>query len=794
MSRRRKISTTCIAMLLAATMVYSPVYAANSVDLSADEPQGTAMVGELSDESVDEAASEDGILHGDEVEGSMFESEVQSKEYNIEIYSNRHTQPEKDLSVVENRLDLEGYELKAENDKLEVWFREAIYGIRIRVKETGYVWGSLQADAQEGDNKLNQSWSEMANAFCTFEYFDEKGNAKKLSAMSAGVDKEMKWTEDGFTCGLDFKEASITMTVKMTLDDDHIRFEAVDQPEETGAFMAKSLYFMPFLGTVPNAEIPGYMFLPDGPGALIRFREKAQYVSTFDKKVYGKDFGVDPSTEVVSLGAQRPDDYLVAEPQVLMPVYGMAHGAEQNAFFARIASGAEYASIQGNVAISNMPFNWAAARFDYRQLYMQPVNRTGSGVQSPQKDANVMNPSISFYFLTGKDADYVGMAQKYKEILTAEGVLKPLTHVNESIPLRVDLLGSDIKWGFLSKTNIAFTTIKQASEIVATLADNGIDNLTMIYEGWQKGGVNGSKKAQTGVDGKLGSMSAMHELRDTVNEKGQFFLAYSPVQANENQLNLYRQSATTLSKSYMSVRRENKEIPFQEYFLLRPELVMANIDKVLGANEEMDFALNQAGALLYADNTRGKEVTRTETMEMFDQIAVKAYKTPNAYLWDTTEVYLDIPTVNSQYLFESDTVPFMQIVLKGNIEYYNPYINIGAFSRNSLLKMLEYGTYPSFILTGVQSSVLKDTPQEDMFSTYYADWMPTIVEMYGVLNEVLSQVADAEIMDHQALSEGVAVTTYSNGVRVFVNYGTSDYVYADEGITVPAQSYEVKGV
>jgi len=732
----------------------------------------------------------------EESEGSLLSDEVQSAEYNIEIYSNRHTMPEGNTSKVENRLNLEGYVKMLENDNLQIWYREAICGIRIVVKETGYIWGSLESDKQEGENRLNERWSAMANSFCTFEFFDARGALNTVSASDTkNVNTNMQWTSDGFTCDMYFTKAEISLSVKMTLNKDSIRFETLGQPvEENPDYLAKSIYFLPFLGTVPNAEIPGYMFLPDGPGALIRFRDNAQYVSTFSKKVYGKDYGIDSTSDVMSLGSQRPDDYLVAEPQVLMPVYGIAHGTEQNAFFARIEQGAEYTYILGNVAGTTTNFNWAAARFEYRQLYMQPVNRTGTGIQSPQKVANILNPSISFYFLTGKDADYVGMAQLYKDILKSENIITATGKTNAETPLRVDLLGSDVKQGFLSNTNTPFTTVEQANNILTTLQDHGINNITMILEGWQKGGVNGSSKTQTKFESKLGNMKALEALRDRVNINGQFFLGYSPILANEKQLSPYRQAATSLSRNYIGLTRDNDELAFQTYYLLRPSIVISNTNKILDKLPDMDFAMSGVGSLLYADNTRNNEVTRTETMEMFDALNVSAFKVPNAYLWDTTDVFLDIPMVNSQYLFESDTVPFLQIVLKGFIEYYNPYINIGAFSQNSLLKMLEYGTYPSFVLTGVQSSILKDTPQEDMFSTYYVDWMPTVVSMYEDINYVLSQVEGAEIVDHVVPSYGIAMTEYSNGIQIYVNYSTSDYVYPDGNITVPAQSYTVKGV
>ena len=764
MSCKRHVLTAAVAVLLIAVLVFIPV---------------------LHTTGSDEAE-----------EGSLLSDEVQSAEYNIEIYSNRHTIPDLNKEKVENRLDLEGFVKKLDNGIIEVWFREEIYGLRFVVKETGYIWGSLEGDKQDGENRLNERWTNMANSFCTFEYFDDKGAATTVSVSDSKVSKNMQWSADGFVCDMNFTTADISLSVKMTLVDDHVRFEALDYPVENDpSYLAKSLYFLPFLGTVPQAEIPGYMFVPDGPGALIRFRDNAQYVSTFGKKVYGKDFGIDLSSDVMSLGAQRPDDYLVAEPQVLMPVYGIAHGFEQNAFFARVEQGAEYAYLVANVAGTTTNFNWAAARFEYRQLYIQPINRTGSGIQAPQKLTNILTPAISFYFLTGADADYVGMAQLYKGILKAENVIAASDKVNSSTPLRVDLLGSDVKQGFLVNTNTPFTTISQANNILDALADNGIHNITMIMEGWQKGGANGSSKTQTKIEPKLGSEKDMLALRDRVNANGHFFLGYSPILANEKQLSLYRQAATTLSRNYMNITRDNRELAFPVYYLLRPSIVVNNTNKILEALGDTDVALSGIGSLLYADNTRNNEITRTEVMEMFDKLPVTAFKAPHAYLWDTTDVFLDIPMVNSQYLFESDTVPFLQIVLKGSIEYYNPYINIGAFSQNSLLKMLEYGAYPSFVLTGVQSSVLKDTPQEDMFSTYYVDWMPTIVSMYEDINQVLQQVEGAEIVDHVVLAYGVAMTVYSNGVRVYVNYSTNNFAVPGDGITVPAQSYTVsKGV
>ena len=43
--------------------------------------------------------------------------------------------------------------------------------------------------------------------------------------------------------------------------------------------------------------------------------------------------------------------------------------------------------------------------------------------------------------------------------------------------------------------------------------------------------------------------------------------------------------------------------------------------------------------------------------------------------------------------------------------------------------------------------------------------------------------------DHAILAEGVTVTSYAGGARVYVNYGTEPY--SAEGVQVPARSYLV---
>ena len=46
------------------------------------------------------------------------------------------------------------------------------------------------------------------------------------------------------------------------------------------------------------------------------------------------------------------------------------------------------------------------------------------------------------------------------------------------------------------------------------------------------------------------------------------------------------------------------------------------------------------------------------------------------------------------------------------------------------------------------------------------------------------------ITGHERVNEDVAVTSYADGTRVYVNYGVTDYT--EGGITVPGRDYLVK--
>lgn len=714
----------------------------------------------------------------------------------LDISSCRYTQMEPDERKTPNLLeDLSGFELKMENDRLAVYFRQETNGIRILNKATGYVWGGVAADKAEN---LNRSWSAMANSLLTIDYLDDGMQSRRLSLGSEGVSVEYSWGEQAATGRAEFQDISISFSFTLSLSEESLTVSiSRESIEEGGKYKLKSVWLLPFLGTVEQDAVTGYMFIPDGSGALIRYSPSAQYVSAYDERIYGKDVSVNEMSIAGDLLAKRNNDYLTDVPRITMPVYGAVHGAEKDAYLAVVDSGALYASVYASPAGYVTDYNWTGIRFDYRNVYSIPMNRSGKAIITTQDAPEDFDAAISFYFLEGEDADYTGMAKMYRRLLLEDGYLSGQEREDTDIPLYLKIMGGEVEESLIFNGYQRLTTVEDLRGIVSDLAESGISNLSVSYAGWLKGGLSGSRFGQTGLDGKLGSMNDLDSLQQEIMDRGgRLFLSVDPITFNQDQARAASLAALRITKTFSSFTRNNSALMYPTEYYARPSSVVEYIENLYGRYAGFGLEFQTIGNTVYGDYTRGASQTRAETMEMFLSLLSQrpegtALSNPNLYLWNQTSEYLDTPVQNSQYIFETDSVPFLEIVLKGSVDYYAPFANQGFYTQDSILKMIEYGTYPSFILMAEENDQLIKTPLSDYFSLNYGDWKPVIQEVYNAVNQALRSVEGCSMENHQAIAEGVIAVEYSNGVTIYVNYTAADYTL-ETGGSVAAHSYLVR--
>ncbi len=716
-----------------------------------------------------------------------------------EVSSNRYVQYTEAAAISAERLTTDGFVKKLENDVLELWFREEIDSIRVVDKKSGYIWGMAQEDVPED---LNEYYAGIVNSMLTLEYYDTTNTAYQISLSDPSFETTYEFddAEDTLYCLAECFDVGIDIAFEIALKEDRLEASIVKGSlQEYDTNKLCKVHLLSYFGATSYAEkADGYIFIPDGSGALMRFDNTNLYTSAYSAKVYGPDAGLDTLIEINDLMAKRTDDYLVEAYRATVPVFGMVHGNEQYATMTVVDSGREFATIDAALASSSVPYNHAGVVYHYRQLYQHPTGKTATVIQ-PQPKVNNFTAKFSIYFLSGEEASYSGMAKKYRSMLEENGTLKKLADSYNEVPLRLEVLGSDIKSGFIFNSTQTFTTVDEAKQIQTDLKDMGIENLTMVMNGWQKGGVTGHKLGTFKTQPTVGSLSDLTELKEAVTAAGgNFYLQYKATTGTDAQGRSTYFANTTIGQRLSYYLRDNPTVMFTQTFVVSPMRVSAMLKDAKTELADFNLHLPRYGSELYAEYKQNATLTRPATRRLFTDTAKEVVKggqqiamnAPNMYMWQYCTDYFDIPMRSSQYLFESDSVPFLQMLLKGYVHYYAPYANQGFYATSCILKTIEYGAYPSFLVMAAENEDLIDTPQIDYFSLNFDDWKGTIDTVYGKVNGALKQVEGATISEHKSVAPGIVRVTYDNGVKIYVNYN-SDASTVD-GVNVPGLDFAVE--
>jgi hypothetical protein len=339
------------------------------------------------------------------------------------------------------------------------------------------------------------------------------------------------------------------------------------------------------------------------------------------------------------------------------------------------------------------------------------------------------------------------MANLYADILKEEGSLKG-NLAEKSPKIALDFVAADVEEGLLRNSTKEITSISYMEDAVKTLQKAGVENISLTVQGWQEGGLNGYQKSELFESTTIGAFDEFESLNKTLSKKGGSLLFYhDPLKATEIQINSRQDAGITLSQSTITKKAVEETEFLGDKWYLKTELGMEYLKKQLDVLNENGISSAIDGAnLLYGEYLVDDFASRTEVMskleETYKSFAKKDGLTlfnPNKYLLKYTSVYRNTPISGSQDLYETDSVPFLQMVLAGNMTLFAPYANDSFYSKIDLLKCIEYNVYPSFVLTEADNLDLTKTTISDKSSTRFNDWQETIKESYVFVQDVLER-------------------------------------------------------
>lgn len=140
-------------------------------------------------------------------------------------------------------------------------------------------------------------------------------------------------------------------------------------------------------------------------------------------------------------------------------------------------------------------------------------------------------------------------------------------------------------------------------------------------------------------------------------------MGFNALTANKDQCNPDMDSAKTISNKNMGFVRDNKNIKYNVSYVMRPKSIISSVLKLKNKYSGYGLSLSGLGENSFSDFTKGETAARAANDGAMAKLIGKtengiALSAPNSYLWGDTDDYFDMPLENSQYLYETDSVPF----------------------------------------------------------------------------------------------------------------------------------------
>lgn len=558
------------------------------------------------------------------------------------------------------------------------------------------------------------------------------------------------------------------------------------------------LRVIPFFGA-GSTEDEGFIFVPEGSGAVINFNNGKTTQSYYKSDVYGYDFAVSRKA-------------VIDETRANYPVFGICKNSAS--FLCILEEGSSYAKIEADISGRSHSYNYASA--SYVMLHDEIMDISSKSDKTVRRfETDLPDETITQKYVLIDSDKYVDMATTYRSYLLEKYPNLAKT-TEEGVPMVVEVINSIDKvqqvMGVPKTVPVSVTTYSETEDIVADLLEAGINNFKLKLNGWFNGGVQHDNPAKVKLISKLGGKKGFKGLTNYLADNNIDLYVEANFQYIYNNSTFdgfigIRDSAKYVSRklielypySYVWYGKDESE---DMYYLAKPAYYLKNLDAFaakIGKLNVKNISFTNIGSSLSADYNPKDSTSREAAMKLqvakMAELSEKGYgmmiNTGNIYAVPYADFITDLNLETKGYNIIDEEVPFIEIVLHGIIPYSGTAINLASDYEHNLLRTVETGAGLYFVVMNEDSDILQETKYTKYFSIEYDKWSDTIKELYKRVEEDFGHLNNQYIKNHKKLAENVYMTVYEDGTKVIVNYGESAYNH--KGTEVPAKDYIVLG-
>lgn len=681
----------------------------------------------------------------------------------------------------------------AENERLALSVDLSTCAVTLLNKADGMMWSTNPPEPPEDEYTSGAILNDIRSQLVVTYYDSQKNTASIGSYLSCVKQQsyEIRKIKNGVRITYFFSRETeqFSIPVEFKLDEDALDVKIpVKDIQEFGEARIAEIQLLPFFFRGNMGE-DGYLLIPDGSGALIRFSDIRPYASPYKEKVYGRDLATSYNYDEGDKEAAR------------LPVFGISRGGGLLAVIDKNESAA-YIEANSVGAVSSMAN--VCASFTYRQMDTALIagkdwNYNEYTVVNEQPASRDMG--LRILPLDNGHSSYSDMAVAYREYLLKAGKLTPLTE-NEQLDGAVEFFGKTTErrsfFGIPYNHAIAATTFDEAADILKDLSEAGSGRLGTFLYGFGSTGYPKNENWNSTVGGKKGydrllsaqaNNGIIYNVQNFLYEENPSFLWLRQ-----------KKFARSLDRDYLLKNRYSlSTYGISNDGSARHGLTAAELTKRLGrflekqpTREGAGLALEYIGADLYSDYAENSYTERQEMLETICNLLEQGAQRPlaadggNAYLLGSVRTLYEIPTSSSCYDCAPYSVPFYTMVLHGYVNLMAVPLNMEADEETAFLQCIEAGALPNFRVTARENIQLVDTSFSFLYNTGYAGIRDSMKEKFRVTAELYQGLLDQPIVSHSR-TDDVAITTYADGTRIVVNYKYEPVQL--EGTSIPARGY-----
>ncbi len=508
------------------------------------------------------------------------------------------------------------------------------------------------------------------------------------------------------------------------------------------------------LGAIAEAADPGYLTLPRGVGNV-------DYSLFFFQR--------------------HQEDFTAEITESNMPVFGVH--SEKGTYLA-VVSGMSY-----DYALRVSRENGRYRCYPVFQLFGE----------QPYEDLRV-----EYFRLTGEDANYSGMARRYRRYQIARTGMRPLQeraqenpcldYAKDAVMIRVRCGWKPAPAAVLHQTreneppmHVA-CDFQRVGEILDELKRQGVDKAEICLVGWNVKGHDGRWPETFPVCEELGGEAALRALIQKAQAMGYSIICHTNSTDQYEIADCYSPENTRRDRTGKPVVNDTSWSGGEMYQLC-PQVGYEQAEKILPQVAALGFrGVHYVDVLGVVHPRRcyhpahpvhsGQAVEYAKKLGALCRSLFGGFSSEGAY--DFLAPYLDfglyISFGRNQGLLCDRSIPFWEIVYHG-YTLYNPYtetVNPAFKPREQQLRAIEFGGRPTYYFyakftnngynwMGVQEP-RADSPEE------LRESVCKIKEDYQQYRK-LDSLHTAFMEKHEQVGEGIFETTYSNGTVVRVDYG-----------------------